>query len=125
MYIDKKANPKVSKDGWITEAIATETKAGTSISIEITDSKDKKIVKQMAYVIEKKDQEANASLTPPSALKVQGPPATLGTTTTQGANQAPSTQVPATQQSTAPVQSAKPPQNPAQAATQSQSSASK
>lgn len=122
---DKKPTPKVSKDGWITEAIAAETKAGTSISIEITDSKDKKIVKQLAYVVEKKDQDTIGNSTPINSQKVPVPPATQGTTPAQGANQTPLPQSSTSQQSAAPAQSVKPQQNSTQAATPGPNSASK
>ena len=50
----KNASQKVSKDGWITEALPSTLKKDDSIQFDIVDSKDKKLSKAIKYVLEEK-----------------------------------------------------------------------
>lgn len=68
----KKAQPKVTKDGWIFEPTLPSLKKDDSLSIEVSDSKDKKASRSFKYSPESSADQGSTQVKPQPAT----PPAT-------------------------------------------------
>ncbi len=63
-YDDKAIENKTSDDGWIIESLEERPKTGTTITVEVIDSKDQKVVRRR--VVAEKDMKNEAINTPPT-----------------------------------------------------------